>query len=94
MQPPLVEDPHAGVSRKAIEYVPKDDVVLPELAVREIVLHSARTRLPSDWSDKDTHRYVRLFLICLQLQHVEDSRVGRIAAFVISGVSASVSVLA
>lgn len=42
----------AGVSQNAIDYVPKDDVVLPELAVREIILHSARIRLPQTGATK------------------------------------------
>lgn len=78
----------AGVSskyKKVIGYVPQDDVVLPELTVRENILHSARVRLPSDWSDKDTQRHVELVLRCLQLSHVQSSRVGSTAAPVVSG---------
>ena len=78
----------AGVSskyKKVIGYVPQDDVVLPELTVRENILHSARIRLPSDWSDKDTQTHVDLVLKCLQLSHVQDSCVGSTAAPIISG---------
>ena len=78
----------AGVSfkyKKVIGYVPQDDVVLPELTVRENILHSARIRLPSDWSDKDTQNHVELVLKCLQLSHVQNSRVGNTATPIISG---------
>ena len=78
----------AGVSskyRKVIGYVPQDDIVLPELTVRENVLHSARIRLPSYWGDKDIQNHVALVLQCLNLSHVQDSRVGSTASPVISG---------
>ena len=78
----------AGVSfkyKKVIGYVPQDDVVLPELTVRENILHSARIRLPSDWSDKDAQNHVELVLKCLQLSHVQNSRVGNTATPIISG---------
>ena len=78
----------AGVSfkyKKVIGYVPQDDVVLPELTVRENILHSARIRLPSNWSDKDIQRHVELVLRCLQLSHVQNSRVGSTAAPIVSG---------
>ncbi|KUJ09824.1 P-loop containing nucleoside triphosphate hydrolase protein [Mollisia scopiformis] len=37
--------------RKLIGFVPSDDDLLPELTVRESILHSARIRLPRKWSD-------------------------------------------
>ena len=78
----------AGVSskyRKVIGYVPQDDIVLSELTVRENILHSARIRLPSYWSDTDVQKHVELVLRCLKLSHVQDSQVGSTAAPVISG---------
>lgn len=78
----------AGVSsryKKVIGYVPQDDIVLPELTVRENILHSARIRLPSYWGDKDTQKHVDLVLKCLKLSHVQDSLVGSTAAPIISG---------
>lgn len=77
-----------GVSskyKKVIGYVPQDDVVLPELTVRENVLHSARIRLPSYWGDKDIRNHVDLVIECLRLSHVQHSRVGSTASPVISG---------
>ena len=78
----------AGVSskyKKVIGYVPQDDIVLPELTVRENILHSARIRLPSYWSDTDVQKHVELVLRCLNLSNVQNSRVGSTAAPVISG---------
>ena len=77
-----------GVSskyKKVIGYVPQDDIVLPELTVRENILHSARIRSPSYWSDTDVQKHVELVLRCLKLSHVQSSRVGNTAAPVISG---------
>ena len=71
--------------KKAIGYVPQDDIVLPELTVRENILHSARIRLPSYWSDTDVQKHVELVLRSLKLSHVQNSRVGSTAAPVISG---------
>ena len=71
--------------KKVIGYVPQDDVVLPELTVRENILHSARIRLPSDWGDREIQRHVDTILKCLQLSHVQNSRVGSTAAPIISG---------
>lgn len=78
----------AGASskyKKVIGYVPQDDIVLPELTVRENILHSARIRLPSYWSDTDVQTHVELVLRCLKISHVQNSRVGSTAAPVISG---------
>ena len=78
----------AGLStkyKKVIGYVPQDDIVLPELTVRENILHSARIRLPSYWGDADIRKHVDLVLRCLKLSHVQESRVGSTAAPIISG---------
>ncbi|KAF1992167.1 ABC transporter-like protein [Aulographum hederae CBS 113979] len=71
--------------KKIIGYVPQDDVVLPELTVKENILHSARIRLPSNWSDDDIHKHVDALIACLELSHVKDSLVGSTARPVISG---------
>ena len=59
--------------------------MLPELTVRENILHSARIRLPSNWSDAEIQGHVDILISCLQLAHVKDSFVGSAAAPVISG---------
>ncbi|KAL8777995.1 MAG: hypothetical protein Q9203_002250, partial [Teloschistes exilis] len=71
--------------KKIIGYVPQDDIVLPELTVRENILHSARIRLPSSWTDSQIQRHVDILISCLQLAHVKDSLVGSAATPVISG---------
>lgn len=71
--------------KKIIGYVPQDDIVLPELTVRENILHSARIRLPASWKPSEIERHVDVLLACLQLAHVKDSLVGSPAAPVISG---------
>jgi len=71
--------------KKLIGYVPQDDIVFPELTVRENILHSARIRLPSLWRDKAIQDHVDSLIACLQLTHVQHSRVGDAARPVISG---------
>ncbi|KAL8679469.1 MAG: hypothetical protein Q9186_004245 [Xanthomendoza sp. 1 TL-2023] len=71
--------------KKIIGYVPQDDIVLPELTVRENILHSARIRLPSTWGDEQIQKHVDILISCLQLAHVKDSLVGSAATPVISG---------
>ncbi|KAK3675527.1 hypothetical protein LTR78_004610 [Recurvomyces mirabilis] len=71
--------------KKLIGYVPQDDIVFPELTVRENILHSARVRLPASWRDKAIQDHVDALIACLQLSHVQHSRVGDARNPVISG---------
>lgn len=71
--------------KKLIGYVPQDDVVVPELTVRENILHSARCRLPARWRDKEIQDHVDSLISCLQLTHVRHSLVGDARQPVISG---------
>jgi ABC-type multidrug transport system ATPase subunit len=71
--------------KKLIGYVPQDDIVFPELTVRENILHSARCRLPSTWRDKAIQDHVDALIACLQLTHVQHSRVGDATRPVVSG---------
>ncbi|KAK5117593.1 hypothetical protein LTR62_005015 [Meristemomyces frigidus] len=71
--------------KKLIGYVPQDDIVFPELTVRENILHSARVRLPATWRDKAIQDHVDALIACLQLTHVQHSRVGDARNPVISG---------
>jgi ABC-type multidrug transport system ATPase subunit len=71
--------------KKLIGYVPQDDIVFPELTVRENILHSARCRLPASWRDKEIQDHVDSLLACLQLTHVKHMRVGDAVKPVISG---------
>lgn len=71
--------------KKLIGYVPQDDIVLPELTVRENLLHSARMRLPSTWKDNLIQEFVDSLIASLALSHVKDSLVGDVNRPVISG---------
>ncbi|RDW58104.1 hypothetical protein BP6252_13515 [Coleophoma cylindrospora] len=71
--------------KKIIGYVPQDDIVLPELTVRENILHSARIRLPYTWTETEIQNHVDILIRCLCLDHVQNSLVGSTAAPVISG---------
>jgi ABC-type multidrug transport system ATPase subunit len=71
--------------KRIIGYVPQDDIVLPELTVRENILHSARCRLPSSWSDTEIQAHVDLVISCLSLTHVQHSLVGDAVRPVLSG---------
>jgi len=71
--------------KKLIGYVPQDDIVFPELTVRENILHSARVRLPAKWRDRDIQDHVDSLIACLHLTHVQHSRVGDSRKPVISG---------
>ncbi|KAL9058237.1 MAG: hypothetical protein Q9162_001836 [Coniocarpon cinnabarinum] len=71
--------------KKIIGYVPQDDIVLPELSVRENMLHSARIRLPKNWSRRDINTHVNAVIDCLELSDVSESLVGTVAKPIISG---------
>ncbi|ORY53533.1 PEP carboxykinase-like protein [Rhizoclosmatium globosum] len=62
--------------RKIIGYVPQDDIMIPELTVRENILYSARIRLPQTWSNKEVEDHVDSLLKALNLAHVANSRIG------------------
>lgn len=78
---------HKDISKykKLIGYVPQDDIVLPELTVRENILHSARVRLPMTWRDKNIQAFVDSLISCIGLSHVQHSLVGDANKPVISG---------
>lgn len=71
--------------KSIIGYVPQDDIVIPELTVRENILHSARIRLPKTWAARDVEKHVDAVIDCLEIAHVQDSPVGTVAKPVISG---------
>lgn len=62
--------------KKIIGYVPQDDNVMPQLTVKENLLHSARIRLPSKWKEVEIQEHVKILLECLELTDVQDSLVG------------------
>ena len=71
--------------KKVVGHVPQDDIVLSELTVRENIMHSARIRLPSNWSRKAIYDHVETVLESLDLSHVADSQIGTVARPLISG---------
>ena len=62
--------------RKLYGYVPQDDILHPELTVRENIMHAAKVRLPAKWEQAEILDHVDAILGCLQLSHVQHSRVG------------------
>lgn len=71
--------------KKSIGVVPQDDVVLPELTVRENIMHSAQVRLPRSWTSSEIASHVDLLLRCLGLWAVRDNLVGDVIKPRISG---------
>lgn len=62
--------------KKLVGYVPQEDVMLRELSVREILMHSARMRLPGDWQFRRIKTKVLEIISFLGMSHVMDSIVG------------------
>ncbi|KAE9378553.1 ABC transporter-like protein [Stipitochalara longipes BDJ] len=62
--------------KRLIGYVPQDDIMVPELTVRENLMHSANVRLPSSWAEAERRMHVDALIHCLDLVHVQDSIVG------------------
>ncbi|KAJ3095668.1 hypothetical protein HDU97_006617 [Phlyctochytrium planicorne] len=62
--------------KKIIGYVPQEDTMLRELTCREVVLHSARCRLPRDWSTAQVEQCVDAVLEALGLTHVAHTQIG------------------
>ncbi len=60
----------------AIGFVPQEDIMLTEFTVEELLLHSARTRLPSSWSEAKKRELVNDTIAMLRLEHRRHSRVG------------------
>ncbi|KAJ3579780.1 hypothetical protein NPX13_g785 [Xylaria arbuscula] len=62
--------------KKLIGYVPQDDVIMPECTVRENILHSTMTLLPTSWTDAQRVRHTDILLSCLNLTDVQHRVVG------------------
>ena len=54
----------------------KQDVMLRELTVRDILMHSARMRLPVDWDPERVNRKVMEIIHFLGMSHVMDNIIG------------------
>lgn len=62
--------------KKMIGYVPQDDLMIRELSVREVLMHSAKIRLPSSWSNAEIEEYVDNLILALNLSHVQHTVIG------------------
>ena len=71
--------------RTQIGFVHQEDVLHPELSVRQTIQHSARMRLPAAWSVDDVDRHVAWVLNRLQLNHVASVKVGGVGQKTLSG---------
>ncbi|KAJ5703952.1 hypothetical protein N7493_011090 [Penicillium malachiteum] len=62
--------------RDLIGFVPQDDILLPDLTVRENIMHSARIRLGGVWNKHEIQEYVDSLIMSLGLAHVQHQLVG------------------
>lgn len=58
---------------------------MPELTVKENLLHSGRIRLPPKWTEVEIQEHVDILLACLELTDVQNSLVGDVINPGISG---------
>lgn len=61
---------------KLIGYVPQEDVMIRELTVRDILMHSARTRLPKSMAYRAVKEKVNEIIQFLGMSHVSNSIIG------------------
>ena len=71
--------------RGSIGYVPQDDIVHPELTVKEAITYSARFRLPSDYSSEEIEKRVDQTIKDLGLEQVKNLQIGKPEKKVLSG---------
>ncbi|KAG0269130.1 hypothetical protein DFQ27_004703 [Actinomortierella ambigua] len=71
--------------KKLIGFVPQEDVMLPDLTVREILMHSARMRQPVHMSHNAKRLKVLQVIQFLGLGQIMDSRIGDVETRGISG---------
>ncbi|KAJ3303577.1 hypothetical protein HDV03_003654 [Kappamyces sp. JEL0829] len=61
---------------KLIGYVPQEDIMIRELTVRDILMHSARMRLPRSWPYPQVKEKVNEIITFLGMSHVSSSIIG------------------
>lgn len=76
---------HFDEFRGMIGFVPQDDIMHPELTVREALFYSARLRLPKDVSEGDIHKRIDEVLAQLGLTGTDDVLIGSPSRKGISG---------
>ncbi|RKP23613.1 P-loop containing nucleoside triphosphate hydrolase protein, partial [Syncephalis pseudoplumigaleata] len=79
-----VDEPLSNYS-KLIGFVPQEDIMLRELTVRDILMHSAMMRLPAKLPQRAKKKKVLETIKYLELGHVMDSVIGDEATRGISG---------
>ncbi|KAK9707948.1 hypothetical protein K7432_009909 [Basidiobolus ranarum] len=62
--------------RKLVGFVPQEDIMLRELTVKDILMHSALMRLPDEWSAAHKRTVVLEVIHFLGLGHVMNSVIG------------------
>ncbi|CAG8541839.1 5729_t:CDS:10, partial [Diversispora eburnea] len=62
--------------RKLIGFVPQEDIMLRELTIREILVHSALMRLPTEMKREEKKQKVIDVIKFLELSHVMDTAIG------------------
>lgn len=67
---------HYNELKDLIGYVPQDDIIHPELTVREALTYAAELRFPDGTSQKEIQRRVKQLLGQLQMSHAADVLVG------------------
>jgi ABC-type multidrug transport system ATPase subunit len=68
-----------------VGFVPQDDIVLPDLTVRENILHSARIRIGNTLNDQEIQQFVDSLISNVGLAKVRHSLVGDVSKRGISG---------
>ena len=61
---------------KTVGFVPQDDIVFPELTVRENLLYSGRLQLPAGTSEKEIYELADATMAALGLSRIAKSLVG------------------
>ncbi|XP_004346076.1 ABC transporter CER5 [Capsaspora owczarzaki ATCC 30864] len=62
--------------RNITGYTPQEDVMLTMLTVGEILTHSARLRLPREWTNAQINQHIDAVISILGLAEVRNSRIG------------------
>jgi ABC-type multidrug transport system ATPase subunit len=67
---------HLRRYRRLIGYVPQEDIMIRELTIRDTLMHSARMRLPKDWTYQRVKKKVNQIISSLGIEHVSNSVIG------------------
>lgn len=62
--------------RLDIGYVPQDDILHPQLTVRDALFYSARLRLPPDTRSREIEERIARILAQLQIEEIAERRIG------------------